>query len=84
MVEVNPICWFGNRQLDIVPIHFIKSNTKITNESYMWVLSKLSGRFSVESTILSTKKNLFLHDDNYIFFEDPKEAMMYELRWSGN
>jgi len=78
MIEVDPYTWFGARQLEIVPAHFIKSSMiSITPENYLWVLSKLSGRFSV----ITQDADI----ENYgIYFEDPKDAMMFELRWGGN
>ena len=72
--DINLYTWFIDRELDFVPSHFVKSNTRLTDESKMWILEKLSGRF----TILG-------HDGFYgslvPAFEDPKEALFYELKW---
>jgi hypothetical protein len=80
---VNPLAYYGNRQISFVPPHFIKSNTPISRESMFWVKTKLTGRFAVHS--LSTDNESILFDlRTYVFFEDPKEAVLYELRWSGS
>jgi len=83
MDKINPIIWYGTRELDTVPPHFIKASTKITDESYFWVKTVLTGRFSVHTSAISSLESIF--DLNaYIFFEDPKEVMLYELRWAGS
>jgi len=73
--DINPQIWFSDRKLKSIPKHFLKSNTPASDEACVWVLSKLQGRFATD-----------LGDsfDNDIYFEDPKELMIYELRWSGN
>lgn len=82
MKELSPIAWFGTRELQTVPRHFVMANTPKTEESYQWVLTKLQGRFSVAS---DTKPSTALLDfTQYFYFEDSAEAMMYELRWSGH
>lgn len=77
MKEINPIVWFSKRELGNIPRHFAKAQTPKTEESYIWVLTKLQGRFGVSSDELFTTSQ-------YFFFEDPAEAMIYELRWSGD
>jgi len=73
--DINPQIWFSTRELKKPPKHFLKSTTSVSDDAYVWVLSKLQGRFATD-----------LGDsfDNDIYFEDPKELMIYELRWSGN
>lgn len=83
MIEINPYVWFGARQLDIVPPHFFKSMTPVHSDSYFWVRSKLTGRFAVHTSDITTLEVLF-DLRPYIFFEDPKEMMLYELRWAGS
>jgi hypothetical protein len=75
MKEINPIVYFGNREVDAnnLPKHFIKSTTKTNAESKAWVVSKLHGRYSI---------NDGYDDQGAIYFEDPKEATIFELRWS--
>jgi len=82
-MEVNPLIWYGFRQLDPAPPHFLKSSTPATNDSIFWVRTKLSGRFAVQAAPYTNLEIIFdLHP--YVYFEDPKELMLYELRWSGS
>lgn len=82
MIEINPLIWFVDRELDTAPQHFIKCSTPIKTESLFWVRSKLSGRFAVENS-LSIGHSLVIDHHSFIYFEDSKDAMLYELRWSG-
>lgn len=78
--EIDPLSWFGTREIKgPIPRHFIKATTQITDESYMWIIKKLAGRFGTSVDLTDT---IFL-GNNYVYFEDPKEATIYELRWSG-
>jgi hypothetical protein len=71
--DINLHTWFMDRELDFVPSHFVKSNTILTDESKQWILEKLVGRFAItERGFLSTLAPAF---------EDPKEALFYELKW---
>jgi hypothetical protein len=80
--QIDPVGWFTEREIKHTPKHFIVSTTALTADSKIWILNKLKGRFSVafsEDTI----------DDFLVFqlmgkpaFEDPKEAIFYELTWS--
>lgn len=82
--DFNPQLWFGKRQVDTLPPHFVKAHTALTTESLEWVKSKLTGRYTVlENTSMSITSLTMLDLHSYIYFEDPKEAMYYELRWSG-
>lgn len=82
MNEINFDIWYRTRELTFVPPHFIKSTTPLTSDSLFWVRSKLSGRYAIDT---HTDLNVLLVLDNqkYIFFEESKDAMIYELRWSG-
>jgi hypothetical protein len=80
--QIDPVSWFSERELKNTPKHFIVSKTHLTTESKIWILTKLKGRFS----IVIQENDL---DDFLVFslsgnpaFEDPKEAILYELRWS--
>lgn len=83
--DFNPQLWYGKRQLDNLPPHFIKATTETTPESLLWVKTKLSGRYVVlENSASSLVPTLVMVDfHGSIYFEDPKEVMLYELRWSG-
>ena len=78
MTSINLMTWFGQRELDYCPKHFIKTNTQLTKESKLWVLEKLSGRFFISTSELS----LFFDSEGVIYFEDPQEAVFYEIAWS--
>ena len=71
--DINLYTWFMNREVNPTPEHFIKSNTELTDESKLRIYEKLTGRFSLNGS------GLFM--GQCPSFEDPKEAMMYELTW---
>lgn len=81
MDRINPQIWYGNRELDFVPPHFTKCSTPLTTESLLWVHTRLQGRFFITS--LTNLQTFVLDTTKQIYFEDPAEATMYELRWSG-
>lgn len=81
MKEMDPLVWFGTRELTNTPRHFVKTNTPAKEEARLWVLTTLKGRFSLVS--ISDSATLASWG-SYYYFEDPAEAMLYELRWSGN
>lgn len=78
--EIDPVVWFADRQLPYPPVHFVTATTPLTEESKQWVLNKLHGRFS----IVETYDFFLLTTDSVgtISFEDPKEATLFELKWS--
>ena len=71
--DINLYTWFMDRDINPCPDHFVKSKTELTDESKIWIYEKLSGRFSIGGSVLFTSQ--------CPAFEDPKEAMMYELTW---
>jgi len=79
-LEINLSVWFIDRMLHYKPAHFVITGTPLTEESAMWIIYNLSGRFSFIAT------NTYHVDDFteivYPAFEDKKEAMIYELKWS--
>lgn len=81
---VNPAKWFGTRELSNVPPHFVQSNTTVTEKSKLWVTSKLQGRYAFATVTDEDDTVLGFLTQEHIFFEDPAEAMLYELRWSGS
>ena len=83
MEEINLNIWFKDRELKTVPPHFIKGQTQLTQEGYFWAKSKLSGRFAVREDESKIEDFLF-ETSQRIYFEEPHEAMIYELRWSGS
>lgn len=78
--EINPYLWFGNRELNFKPKHFITSSVKLTEESKIWVLKNLIGRFAI---IMGDDFFMYnVEEIGEISFEDPAECVIYELRWS--
>jgi len=77
MNNINLHTWFIKRELDFCPLHFVPTKTAVTEESLIWILEKLQGRFYVGKVDFS-----LFGEDGYPFFEDPKEAVLYELKWS--
>ena len=79
--QLDPITWFSDRELHYTPKHFVVTSHPCTSESKQWVLDKLSGRFSVTYPIVSNSI-IELITPSCISFEDPQEAVFYELKWS--
>lgn len=82
MKKFNPQLWFGERELKTVPPHFIKCTAPVTDETMVWVRTKLTGRFSLSDKL--TSENFIFDNTVVIAFEDPGDAVIYELRWSGS
>ena len=89
--KIDPITWYSERQLSFTPAHFTISITPLSAESETWVFNKLSGRFSIvndlgptlEDEITPSKISILeFMIQSYIAFEDPNEAILYELMWS--
>lgn len=78
--EVKPLSWFSKREMSFTPMHFTVTSQPLTIESKQWVLDTLTGRFSVVES--ATHHHTFISQFGTIAFEDPKEAILYELRWS--
>ena len=79
--QLDPITWFSDRELTYTPKHFVVTSYPCTSESKQWVLDKLNGRFSVTYPIISSSI-LELMSPSCIAFEDPQEAVFYELKWA--
>jgi len=63
-----------DRQLNYCPQHFVKCNAQLTENSHLWIKETLNGRYYIG------EYNLFF--DPNVYFEDPQEAIFYELTWS--
>jgi hypothetical protein len=79
--KLDPITWFSERELHYTPKHFIVTSCPYTPESKQWVWDKFIGRFSITYPIISSSI-LELMTPSCIAFEDPQEAVFYELKWS--
>jgi hypothetical protein len=76
---MNIMTWFDARECKYLPKHFKVASTPLTEESKEWVNENLQGRFFTRISPSST----FIFDTKLeIYFEDPKELVLYELRWS--
>lgn len=80
--KINPVDWYSERKLIYTPKHFTLTTTPITNESELWILSTLTGRYSLTSGVSDGDTDFMFNMNNYPSFEDPKEALIYELKWS--
>lgn len=78
-MNINLQTWFAQRELDYCPKHFVKANTQITEQSKLWVLEKLTGRFFISRTVISMYGD---DSEGVIYFENPQEAVFYEIAWS--
>ena len=81
--EIDPYTWYSNREVNFTPQHFTIATTRLTEESKLWVIGTLKGRFSIMNKI--SPDDLWaglVESDGVPAFEDPREAMMYELKWS--
>lgn len=77
--NINLNTWFSERELKLPPAHFVISKTALTTESHYWIVNTLSGRYSI---VMSNVSSLSFATELYPAFEDPKEAVFYELAWS--
>lgn len=78
-MKINLMTWHSEREMNFCPKHFVKTNATLTDASKDWILENLTGRFFISST---DSRDLFLFDDYHPYFEDPQEALLYELKWS--
>lgn len=83
-ISINIDTWNNKRELSFCPKHFVKAPTPLTQESKLWVFEKLHGRFYIAPSDKSSLYGLDLFDGDqiYIYFEDPQEAVFYELTWA--
>jgi len=80
--QLDPITWYSERELSYTPKHFIVTKHEYTEESKQWVLDKLTGRFSIHPYTEDDDSMLTLYTSGHIAFEDPQEALFYELKWA--
>lgn len=75
--NINLETWFTERELSVNPKHFTKTSTSLTPEAKVWILERLHGRFSTHTE----RTGIWFAVSDYPTFEDPKEAVFYELTW---
>lgn len=77
-MDINLDTWFSERQMSYCPKHFVATNTPVDDQKLIWILEKLKGRFYLNSSNIIDFYTL----EKYPCFEDPQEAVYYELTWS--
>lgn len=75
--DVNLNQLFMKREMEYVPTHFVRTNAPLSYHGKNWVLETLTGRFAIVY-----KTDNLLNTATHIAFEDPEEAIFYELKWS--
>ena len=79
--NINKETWFKKRCLEYIPSHFVITRTAVTTETLFWVYERTNGRFAFVKHYPHADQQSLIYDEA-IAFEDPKEAVMYELTWS--
>lgn len=81
--QLNPFTWHSTRELRFTPSHFVVVSKIITSESFQWILEKQTGRFSlIECPNYSMEHDLLEYYGYFPGFEDPAEAIHFQLVWS--
>jgi hypothetical protein len=81
--DINLDTWYKNRLLTSqVPKHFTLARTKATKDNMHWVLEKLHGRFAMVANVSDNDADFLSYYQKTFAFEDPKEAVQFELTWS--
>lgn len=85
MTEIDPVIWFTEREVVThTPKHFVRTKTAITEENKSWIMNNLRGRFSITHTDPGDGDDFGIMISalyGYPAFEDPKEAIFFELTW---
>ncbi len=78
---IDPLVWFSDRELKYSPRHFVPAKSQLTMQSKSWIINRLKGRYAlvVDESALSDD---ILGVAVIPTFEDPQEAILYELTWS--
>lgn len=78
---MNPLIWYTDRELKIVPPHFVKCPTTVTEDSLFWIRNKTTSRYVLVDDV--TTPNV-ISNEKLVYFESQKDATIYELMWSGS
>ena len=82
-MKINLQTWFTERRLDILPEHFVVTTTPLDEKKHLWILENCTGRYYIGSKSNESNADwLSLFAEEFVFFEDPQEAVLYELTWS--
>jgi hypothetical protein len=79
---VDPIIWYTEREINLVPPHFHKCSSPITDDSLFWIRNKTNSRYVLVDVVYAPEQ--VLSNDKLVYFESEQDAMMYELLWSGS
>lgn len=83
---INPVIWYAERELTLIPPHFVKCPTPVNSESIDWIRNKTTSRYvlgpaDAEVTLVTTLRD---YSKYYVYFESTADATMYELFWAGS
>ena len=80
---INPQIWFAKRELSFIPAHFIQSKVPLYGNSLDWIVNQTSGRYAILHNLQTQEDSFLITMANYGYpaFENPQEAIMYELKW---
>jgi len=81
-MKVNLYTWHSERSLTFCPKHFVLVKTEITEESKLWIDEYLIGRYYIGSFKTKEPHDFLLSFSEFPYFEDPQEAIAYQLKWS--
>lgn len=77
MTDINPMDWYGLREMDWIPSHFtcvpLRSNLA---KSKFWIKSNTHGRYAFGKRL----SNRVI--ESVVGFEEPSEATLYTLSFS--
>lgn len=84
LYTINITEWFSDRKLDFCPKHFIKSTIFLTPDSKRWIRERLIGRYAFYTNSFNINRGWTSSSSSTECpaFEDPGEAVMFELTWS--
>jgi hypothetical protein len=78
-LAINIDTWNNAREVNYCPKHFTSTTAPLSEEAKLWVLERLHGRYYIG---LNSYRNTIFDTTATIYFEDPQEAVLYELTWS--
>ena len=84
-MDIKPQDWYNTRYIDYIPKHFTKfklSSTVKRLNLLSWIEFNTTGRFSIGKKITKIPgevSSLYLKEEEYIAFENPADATMFNL-----
>jgi hypothetical protein len=81
MNDIDVLSWYIDRELPFVPKHFVRAPSPVSEDALFWVKTKLRGRYALKTIFTDL---IVFTNCQAIYFEDPAECTMYELKWSSN